>query len=312
MLVNVLLIGQIPPSLPSDLEPLPTPESPTTYRISFNEESLIQPSRAHGRERVSSCTTAGSSSRPGYKRTGSTRSITTTATKSGKSRPALLRKGSSQSRSRTTRTSDPPNPQANPEPTRNPGRKAATFDLSSSWQSEDEEEPTEAPEPVSPAPMGSLVEPDFRIKFAETQPHLSSGTSFAAQSLMRKTRSSVRFADETDPMGSLKGKERAEPCRSRADSQVLADSDDSEETPTPGLQRVHSQLSMLIKNKRQESGTLGPTPAESAKIVEGKKKEDDLLRQGREAAAPIIPRSRRGSQERRDSKFRLPSPNSTF
>ena len=137
---------------------------------------------------------------------------------------------------------------------------------------------------------------------------------------MRKVRSSVRFADEEDDS---KGKERdqsgigegdTESQRGRSNSQVLTESDDSDTVDIP---RVQSQLSMLIKDKRKQSGSqdLGPSSqSENAKTIEAKKKREELLKMGRKAAAPIIPtsRPRRPSEEENDRRYRSPSPQITF
>lgn len=254
---------------------------------------------------------------------GSARAISAAATRGNRTRPGLPRRRSSQNRPNNQRTSDQAVPRAEAGEGTNDGlrpeRPRATFDLSSSWQSDDEEAAEVAIQSPSIEPNGSLVDSNFRSKFVENQRQLSMGTSLPAGSAMRKVRSSVRFADDTeDPTGSLKDKEigkEPEPARDRANSQVFADSDSSEEEfEAPGLPRVQSQLSMLIKTKRQQSGShdLGPSQPESDKLAETRKKNEELLRIGREAAKPIIPRSRRGSKERIDSRFRSPSPGATF
>lgn len=132
---------------------------------------------------------------------------------------------------------------------------------------------------------------------------------------MRKTGSVVRFADEEEDKG--KGKEKAgsrpaspEKTRSRQSSQVI-DSDDSEELDRMQLPRTQSQLSMAIKDRRKKSGSLdlGPEPAAGqagGKKTEAKRKEEELLRMGRQAAAPTIPKGRTGRGE--DAGYRSPSP----
>lgn len=190
------------------------------------------------------------------------------------------------------------------------------FELASSWQSEDESSEEKTSQPTL-GPTGSLVQPDFRSKFAEQR--LSSGTSLPTFDAMRKVRSSVRFADDEDATEESKGQERpgfekddlAE-SRERSNSQALADSDDSDERT--GLPRVQSQLSVLIKDKRKQSGSqdIGPSSQpESERTTESKRKREELLKMGREAAAPIIPtsRSRRPSREEDDRRYRSPSPN---
>ena len=136
---------------------------------------------------------------------------------------------------------------------------------------------------------------------------------------MRKTGSVVRFADEEDDAS--KGKEKAvsrpgspEKTRSRQGSQVI-DSDDSEELDRIQLPRTQSQLSMAIKDRRKKSGSrdLGPEPAvqqEVGKKSETKRKEEELLKMGRQAAAPRIPKGRTGNGE--DQGYRSPSPGPTF
>lgn len=129
----------------------------------------------------------------------------------------------------------------------------------------------------------------------------------------------VRFADEEDDAG--KGKETAvcrpaspEKTRSRQTSQVI-DSDDSEELDRMQLPRTQSQLSMAIKDRRKKSGSrdLGLEPAVQqalGKENERKRKEEELLKMGRQAAAPRIPKGRTGSGD--DRGYRSPSPGPTF
>ncbi|ETN40198.1 uncharacterized protein HMPREF1541_04474 [Cyphellophora europaea CBS 101466] len=202
-----------------------------------------------------------------------------------------------------------------------PARAKGTFELGSSWQSEDEsnEEKPDLPRSFT----GSLVEPGFRSKFVE-QRQLSIGSSLPTSEAIRKVRSSVRFADEDDSIPADKGKRVERPGldegddrekRGRSNSQVLTDSDGSEGAPE--LQRVHSQLSMLIKDKRKQSGSqdLGPcSQPESERAAEARRKREELLKQGRQAAAPIIPTSRPGrpSYDDEGGRDRSPSPNATF
>jgi hypothetical protein len=204
--------------------------------------------------------------------------------------------------------------------TAKPSKSGAAFELASSWQSDDdsgEEKATQS----STEPTGSLVQPDFRSKFAE-QRQLSSGTSLPTMAAMRKVRSSVRFADEEDEPDKGKGKARPElegngsaDTRERSNSQVLADSDDSEDHIS--LHRVQSSLSTMIQDRRKQSGSrdIGPSSQpEGTKSTESRRKRDELLRMGRDAAKPTIPtsRSRRSSRERHEDRYRSPSPGATF
>ena len=131
----------------------------------------------------------------------------------------------------------------------------------------------------------------------------------------------MRFADEEEDAG--KGKEKAgsppsspEKLRSqgRTASQVI-DSDDSDDSGKVQLPRTQSQLSMAIKDRRKKSGSrdLGPEAVvqpEPEKKNETKKREEELLKMGRQAAAPRIPKQRTGSGE--DPGYRSPSPGPTF
>lgn len=263
-------------------------------------------------------------------------------TRGGRSRPGLVRRKSSQTRS-GARSSDNPiarvGTQEDLKPseagrrtgkiftasehsssTGKPATKHATFELASSWQSDNDSSEEKTSQPVL-GPTGSLVQPDFRSKFAE-QRQLSSGTSLPTMAAMRKVRSSVRFADDDESLN--KGKERGRPemeedntteNRTRSNSQVFADSDDSEEKGE--LTRVQSQLSMLIQDRRKQSGSqdIGPSSQpEGGKSAEARRKREELLRMGREAAAPTIPssRSRRTSRDAEQDRYRSPSPNATF
>lgn len=194
------------------------------------------------------------------------------------------------------------------------------FEIASSWQSDEDSNDDKASASVL-GPTGSLVQPDFRSKFAE-QRQLFSGTSLPAADVMHKVRSSVRFAEDCESTGQDKGKgrpdsgdDRTTESRTRPDSQVFADSDDSDELGD--IRRVQSQLSMLIHDRRKQSGSqdLGPSSQpDGERYLEARRKRDELLKMGREAAAPIIPtsRSRRPSREREEQRYRSPSPNATF
>lgn len=127
----------------------------------------------------------------------------------------------------------------------------------------------------------------------------------------------VRFADEED--GTSKGKEKAvspppspEKMRSRerTASQVM-DSDDSDDLGEGQFRRTRSQLSMAIKDRLKQSGSrdLGPEPVaqqKQGKQKESKRKEEELLKMGRQAAAPRMPKGRIGSGE--EAGYRPPSP----
>ena len=138
---------------------------------------------------------------------------------------------------------------------------------------------------------------------------------------MRKTGSVVRFADEDEEISKGKEKQESPPTspqslrsRGRTGSQVV-DSDESSENEGPQLPRTTSQLSMAINDRRKKSGSRdlspGPgAPAEAGKKSEFKRKEDELLKMGRTAAGPTIPKGRTGSGE--DPGYRSPSPGPTF
>lgn len=115
------------------------------------------------------------------------------------------------------------------------------------------------------AATSDLVNRDFRGKFAETQKKLTSSTNLAALGRMRKTGSVVRFADEVPP-DLRKGKEReSQPdddvgpsrLRSSLPGGALSDGEDSSDNDKDnrGLPRTKSQLSLLIKKKREETGS---------------------------------------------------------
>lgn len=116
-----------------------------------------------------------------------------------------------------------------------------------------------------------LVERDFRGKFVEAQKKLNSFTNLPVLMRMPKNKSVVRFADE-DPLEEEKGKNKAilseapevhkGPSSLRlsmpASPSVSDDeysSDDAVELP-----RSKSQLSLLIRHKRAQTGSqdLGP------------------------------------------------------
>ncbi|EXJ78455.1 hypothetical protein A1O1_08855 [Capronia coronata CBS 617.96] len=174
----------------------------------------------------------------------------------------------------------------------------------SSWQSVDST--AEYPGPVatgsSPSASSALVDRGFRGKFVETQKQLSSSASLAPLGRIRKTGSVVRFADEI-PQDIGKGKEkemlhddRTGPARLRSSlaSDALTDEDDSSENEHVGLSRTKSQLSLLIRKKRGETGSqdIGPETRSPSSEDRGKSsekgkgkdnaqsKEDELLSMG--------------------------------
>jgi hypothetical protein len=161
----------------------------------------------------------------------------------------------------------------------------------------------------------SLVDRNFRSRF------LSSATNLPAMARMRKTGSVVRFAEEDEEIGKGKAKEVPPPesptnlrSRGRTGSQVI-DSDESGDSDEVRLPRTKSQLSMAIQDRRKQSGSqdLGPQtarPQEAAKSKEGQRREEELLKMGREAAAPQIPRGLPGGE--RGEGYRPPSPGPIF
>ncbi|KIW38600.1 uncharacterized protein PV06_09554 [Exophiala oligosperma] len=153
-------------------------------------------------------------------------------------------------------------------------RNSANFLMSSpsSWQSVNSGTPTPPMGATAPATTAAdLVERDFRGKFVEAQKKLNSFTNLPVLMRMPKNKSVVRFADE-DPLEEEKGKNKAilseapevhkGPSSLRlsmpASPSVSDDeysSDDAVELP-----RSKSQLSLLIRHKRAQTGSqdLGP------------------------------------------------------
>lgn len=167
--------------------------------------------------------------------------------------------------------------------------------------------------------LGDLVDPGFRVKFVENQKKLSSVTNLAGLAKVRKSVSTVRFADDS-PEDVGKGKEKEvlptlndqradnpshmkssskgtsqrqqQHLKSRGDSDDDGDDDsDSDSDEDDDLQmklpRTKSQLSLLIQHKREQTGSqdLGPpsSPEEATKPPRGKEKskEEELLSMGR-------------------------------
>lgn len=179
----------------------------------------------------------------------------------------------------------------------------------SSWQSVDSASENLPLATTAPAnPSSDLVDRGFRGKFVETQKKLGSSTNLAALGRMKKTGSVVRFADEI-PQELRKGKEKeilppagdenAGPSRLRTSmtSEAISDDDDDDDEDNDndssdddtGLPRTKSQLSLMIKNKRDETGSSDLGPETQAHEMKGKEKEkqkakskeEELLSMGR-------------------------------
>lgn len=117
---------------------------------------------------------------------------------------------------------------------------------------------------------------------------------------MSKTKSVVRFADES-PQDEDKGKGKEAPSRfpvENVDPSALqpsmpgsasASEDDESSDDAVELPRTKSHLSLLIKHKREETGSLdlgpegrsGETSRKSKEKDKAKSKEEDLLSMGR-------------------------------
>lgn len=195
--------------------------------------------------------------------------------------------------------------------------------MPSSWQDvEDSSSGAHSKANSMPKEQSSaLVDPNFRMQFAERQKHLSSSTNLPAMNRMSKTGSRVRFSiDEPDERGKAKevlpGVEddikEAYHTHGRKTSQAISDSDDSDGVELP---RVQSNLSKMIKDHQRSSGSqdLGPpSPAitQQGRSKESRKKEDDLLAMARNAARPVIPRSRSGRTY--DPGYQSPDERTTF
>ncbi|KAJ4546414.1 hypothetical protein HRR77_004945 [Exophiala dermatitidis] len=159
----------------------------------------------------------------------------------------------------------------------------------SSWQSVDSmnEHPMAMGTAASPPASSGLVDRDFRGRFVETQKKLASSTNLAALGRIKKTGSVVRFADEI-PHDLRKGKEKEIPpddsagpsrLKSSLSSRVHANDDDSH-TENVGLPRTKSQLSLLIKQERDATGSheLGPGAGPTNRNVKSKGKEKENTR----------------------------------
>ncbi len=171
----------------------------------------------------------------------------------------------------------------------------------SSWQSVDSRTATPPLATTAPAQGSSdLVERDFRGKFVEARKRLSSFTNLPALSRMSKTKSVVRFADDS-PQDDDKGKGKEAPSKfpgENVDPSALqpsmpgsssASDDEESSDDAVELPRTKSQLSLLIKHKREETGSLdlgpearsGETSGKSKEKDKAKSKEEDLLSMGR-------------------------------
>lgn len=196
----------------------------------------------------------------------------------------------------------------------------------SSWQSVESTSPNPplaTTAPAQPTTSRDLVDPDFRGKFVETQKKLASSTNLAGLGRMRRPGSIVRFADEIPREELSKGKERDEPIspqreenlgpsrlRTSMASEAISDSSDSDSSSDHmELPRSKSQLSLLIKNKRSETGSsdIGPPQTQEAKAKEkearekAKSKEQELLSMGRrdgvtKAGGIQVPKQQRVSE----------------
>ncbi|OAL20736.1 hypothetical protein AYO22_08745 [Fonsecaea multimorphosa] len=176
----------------------------------------------------------------------------------------------------------------------------------SSWQSVDSgsDPPLATTAPHLPTSSGELVEPDFRGRFVETQKKMASSTNLAGLNRIKKTGSVVRFADEL-PQELRKGKEREKEAmspvrdenlgssrlRTSMSSQAVSDdaNDDDSSLENMQLPRTKSQLSLLIQNRRDETGSSDIGPETESQDPKGKgkekekaqSKEEELLSMGR-------------------------------
>ncbi|KAJ9611484.1 hypothetical protein H2200_004668 [Cladophialophora chaetospira] len=216
------------------------------------------------------------------------------------------------------------------------GAPAFALPSASSWQDIASPPPGQmatTPPTQSPTSPG-LVEPDFRGKFVETQKMLSSSGNLAGLGRMRRPGSIVRFADEEEETG--KGKEREGPTspvreenlgpsrlRTSMASAAISDGSDSESDSSSDqmeLPRTKSQLSLLIRNRRSETGSSDIGPAGQTKESKGKEKEvrekakskeEELLSMGRrdgvtKAGGVQVPKQQRVS-ELDDTGYASPS-----
>ncbi|KIW16729.1 hypothetical protein PV08_03918 [Exophiala spinifera] len=182
-------------------------------------------------------------------------------------------------------------------------RNSANFLVASpsSWQSVGSRTPTPPTGVTAPATTSAdLVERDFRGKFVEAQKRLNSFTNLPVLMRMPKNKSVVRFVDE-NPSDEGKGKGKAILAESPEASMGApslwssihaspsASDDEGSSDDAVELPRTKSQLSMLIKHKRAQTGSqdLGPAislvePSARARDKDkGKAKEEELLSMAR-------------------------------
>ncbi|EXJ66111.1 uncharacterized protein A1O5_10726 [Cladophialophora psammophila CBS 110553] len=185
-----------------------------------------------------------------------------------------------------------------------------------------------------PTASAELVDPDFRGKFVETQKKLVSSTNLAGLNRIKKTGSVVRFADEV-PLDVRKGKEREKEAmsplrdenigssrlwRSMSSDTVSDDADDDDSSlENMQLPRTKSHLSLLIQNRRDQTGSSDIGPATESRDSSGKEKEkekakskeEELLSMGRrdgvtKAGGVQVPKQHRIS-ELEDPGYMSPS-----
>jgi hypothetical protein len=196
-----------------------------------------------------------------------------------------------------------------------------------SWQSVESTSPKHAMAATAPTESTvskDLVEPDFRGKFVETQKKLASSTNLVGLGKMRRPGSIVRFADELATDDTSKGKEREVssslrdenlgPSRLRTSMASATIVDDTDSDSSSGgqmeLPRTKSQLSLMINNKRSETGSFDIGPEAQPQVANRKdkearektrSKEEELLSMGRrdgvtKAGGIQVPRQQRVSE----------------
>jgi hypothetical protein len=162
----------------------------------------------------------------------------------------------------------------------------------------------------------------------ENQKRMASFTNLVGLGRMKKSVSTVRFADEMPEVaGKGKGKERGSPSPEpeRPVSSALktdSDTDDNSEDAGPEipLLRTKSQLSLMIKHRRSETGSqdLGPQEAAGMKMPgKEKTKEEELLSMGRrdgvtKAGGVQVPKQQRASEHAEPRYYSPSSPEPLF
>jgi hypothetical protein len=138
---------------------------------------------------------------------------------------------------------------------------------------------------------GALVDPGFRHRFRDTQPQLDNYNNF------QRTGSVVRFNDNVESIGNVgpilpppPSNENLGPSHlphSTASDPI--DNDEAQLSPPRrfgGLPRTKSQLSMDIKHRRSDTGSLELGPSANNDRSKGKEKantkEEELLNMGRQ------------------------------